>query len=142
VAVPKIDAVSDDLLVALRGFVPRDVACRMHGVPVDLFEGWLERGAAAKSGKYRVFLVAVEAAEAKAEATLILKMAAAARKGDVKAAQWLLERARPEAWARRSVSTRVVPAPVPGGARPPAPGEGEGEDWDLDNVRPIRRPGG
>jgi hypothetical protein len=140
VARRNLDAVRKDVLDALRAFVPRDVACTAAGVSAEEFEEWLEAGHAARSGKVREFALAVAQLEATAEVQLIARMAKASQKGDVKATQWLLERGRPERWARKSISPRVVAAPG-GVARPPLAGEGEGEDWDLDNVRPIR-PGG
>jgi hypothetical protein len=139
-AASKFDDVAPKILRNLKACLPPDVACELAGVSRSTFYDWLKRGRAAKSGKFRKFALDVEQAKATAESKLVAQIAAAATdptKPDVKAAMWLLERSKPERWARPGVAARPTVAPPP---QDPAAGD-DGDDWDLDNVTPLRGAG-
>lgn len=130
----------------LRGCLPRDVAAELAGLPGKVLAEWLTAGREQTSGQLADLVRAVESAEAEAEAILVVRIAQAARKGDVKAATWLLERTRPERWVRQSVSRILPPSPRPPGseedpdaedAAPPL--DPDDEFADLDNVTALRR---
>lgn len=85
---------------AIQGGNYRCAAARWAGVSMRTFSEWLKRGAAAKSGPHRDFLLAVQEAESQAEIRAVaLVMKAAAE--DPKHAQWWLERKFPQRWGRK-----------------------------------------
>lgn len=129
----KFDEASEDILRNIRAGLPPDVACELAGIARSTFYEWLKKGRQAKSGKVKAWAAAVETAKATAESMLVAKIAEAALAGDTKAAMWLLERSKPERWARPGVAARPSAPPRP----PEDLADEDDDDWDLDNVTPL-----
>lgn len=74
------------------------VVCGLVGVGDSTFYRWLEKGAKAKSGKYREFWEAIKKAESAREAKWIKDI-----DGDPswQSKAWLLERRYPERWGKK-----------------------------------------
>lgn len=75
-------------------------AASLAGVSSSTVYGWLRRGKASKGGGYSGFVKEVEKALARFEARNAAIINQGAREGDWKAALALLERRRPESWAK------------------------------------------
>ena len=108
-----------------------EVACAVVGVDKELLAAWLARAERGGSGNYSymTFKREVDAAVAKAEASLVTQMSQAAANGDWKAAAWLLERGFGGRYVRQSIAGRQDETDRPIGM----PGSFD----DLDNVTPI-----
>lgn len=103
----------DKLCELLEQGVPQVAAAPAAGISIASLTGWKTRGRKAQEhidsgGKarkgeapYLEFLGRVEAARSKAETRFTLYVTRAAADGDVRAAMWWLDRARPERWAQR-----------------------------------------
>lgn len=76
-------------------------ACGYAGVHYDTFNEWMKRGAAAKSGPYSEFSVAIKEAEAKAVIKWSALIDKAATNGEWQAAAWKLERRYPHIYGKR-----------------------------------------
>ena len=113
--------------ILINGYV--ETAAAFAGISKDTFYNWMRRGARSESGPYREFSDAVAKAMAEAEMRMSMVVAKAANGYDVlktrsvmssgpdgitettttekthefdsRAAEWWLERARPQRWARR-----------------------------------------
>ena len=73
-------------------------ASEAAGIHYNTFLHWLERGEQAKRGKFKEFLCAVEQAKADARLNYTKTIAAAAEKGDWRAALEYLKRRDRENW--------------------------------------------
>lgn len=89
------------LLSAMRGGSYRDVAAEFAGFDPRVVRRWLARGRKQPRSVYGAFRDAVVRAERAAEVSMAARVLACANAGDAKAAQWYLERRRPERWGRR-----------------------------------------
>src|SRR5258708_1359871 len=93
-------AVQARICEALRAAAPYDAAAKYAGVPRRTFYRWLEKGRAAKNGRYRDSVDALE----KARDDVQVACAAVWRKAamnDWRAARSLLQTRFPEDWAKR-----------------------------------------
>ena len=80
----------------------REVACKLAGIDRWTLLNWLKRGDRERSGVYRDLYLAVEKAEAKAEAEVFhLKNIETASVKNWFASAWFLERKHPERWGKR-----------------------------------------
>jgi hypothetical protein len=124
--------VQEVILHGIGECLPVELAARRVGIPPELLQKWLEKGGSPDSldAEFAAFAAAVSTANVDIEAELVKTVAAAAKDGDVKAAQWLLERRNPENWVRQSVSRVMPPAPRSETAAA-VPGD---EFADMDNV--------
>ena len=103
----------DELVALLEQGVPQSAAAPAVGIHRATFQGWKARGreeqGAILAGEtpdpneapYLDFVDRVEEARSKAETKFTLYVSRAAAGGDVGAAKWWLDRARPERWAQR-----------------------------------------
>ena len=87
-------AIADNVL---HGATYRD-ACESVGVAYSTFNEWMKQGREQKSGRFRMFLEAIEAANAQAAVNFTRVIQSAAAKGDWKAAESWLKRRRREDW--------------------------------------------
>lgn len=106
---------------ALKAGLYRKDAAAWAGVSYDSMRNWMNRGQAARSGRFRDFFLAVVETEEKTKMLLTLSVLTAARgtpsqtitrpdgtrvtthgkKADWKAAAWMLSRKYPEEWAEK-----------------------------------------
>lgn len=100
------------LLKALRESHFLEVACKLAGLPVATVYSWIERGGQEETGVFRAFLEALDDAEAMGEESPLKTLRRAASNGDVKAAQFLLERRHYRRWGRRSFTVEEERGPV------------------------------
>ena len=103
----------DELCELLEQGVPQSAAAPTVGISRDSLQTWKARGQTARQQltdgqkvdpnelTYLDFSDRIEAARAKAETKYTLYVSRAAAGGDVRAAMWWLDRARPERWAQR-----------------------------------------
>lgn len=76
----------------------RVIAARSGGISYETFLGWMAKGKAQREGPFREFHDAVIAAETKAEAMLVGRIARDAAT-DVKSAKWILSHRWRDRWA-------------------------------------------
>ena len=103
----------DELCELLKEGIPQSAAAPSVGISRGTLQSWKARGRAARENSiggdsiepsealYLDFLDRVEAARAAAEITMTRYVTKTAAGGDVRAAMWWLDRARPERWAQR-----------------------------------------
>ena len=78
-----------------------EAAVKAEGLSVSAFYRWQATGKAAKRGKFREFVEALEKAKATGEVRNVALIQKAAADGYWQAAAWLLERMYRERWGRR-----------------------------------------
>lgn len=91
----------------------RETVCRACGIGTSTLYRWLERGAVEESGVYYDFRVAVERAEAVAEAEAVAVLRTAIVEGEWRTALAYLERRHGERWGRRQTNEIVGPGGGP-----------------------------
>lgn len=91
----------------------RETVCRACAIGTSTLYRWLERGAVEDSGIYYDFRVAVERAEAVAEAEAVAVLRTAIVEGDWRATLAYLERRHGERWGRRQTNEIVGPGGGP-----------------------------
>lgn len=105
------------ILAVLRTGGTRALACARGGIDTATFHRWLNNAGA----DYREFSSEIERAEADAFANALARIDKAAKKGDWRAAKWLLERRMPDDYGERQrvehtgqidVGVIVLPAPA------------------------------
>lgn len=93
------------LLHGIRIGLTNTTACKQVGISRKGCADWLKNGRDWEEGddpKYLDFLIRYEAAIAESECTMLERIQkAAAQEGDVKAAQWYLERLFPERYGKQ-----------------------------------------
>ncbi len=100
------DELEAELIGLIKQGLPIGVAALHAGISRPTYYRWRSRGQKAKSGRYRLFYERVEAAQATAEAVLVLRMKAHTQingSAGVQATQFLLERRFPDRWAKHQV---------------------------------------
>lgn len=93
------DLVSKRVVDAVAMGLPRDTAAKLARISPATLYSWLAKGRAGEPG-FTEFFERVKEAEARGEAELVNVIREAAPR-QWQAAAWLLERRRPEAYARR-----------------------------------------
>jgi Helix-turn-helix domain of resolvase len=91
----------------------RETVCGACAIGTSTLYRWLERGAVEQSGIYYDFRVAVERAEAVAEAEAVAVLRSAIVEGDWRATLAYLERRHGERWGRRQTNQIVGPGGGP-----------------------------
>lgn len=127
---PPSEALIDELAELLGDGNYIETACERAGINKARYYEWLARGAAENDGPYARFANRMRVALAQAEADAIKTIKDAAGK-DWKAAAWLLERTRPDKYARPE--TRKV-------ADPPPPAQPRGAQAAAEEDEPARSP--
>lgn len=136
---PPDERLVDDLAAKLREGNYIDTACKAVGLARSTYYAWCAHGAANPDGPFGQFYRRCERALAEAEAELVGTIKTAAGK-DWKAAAWILERTRPEQYARpqtRPVSDAppAPPAQPAGDEAPDGPPRGSAfDELDADTV--------
>lgn len=90
------DEVQETLIKSLENGLAIKSACGRASISEKTFYNWYNKGAEAKSGKYKNFHDAVDNAKNTAQSNFENIIASAANKGTWQAAAWWLERRRPE----------------------------------------------
>tara|TARA_Y100000401_G_scaffold111526_1_gene109873 strand:- start:270 stop:737 length:468 start_codon:yes stop_codon:yes gene_type:complete len=96
--------VREALLSGIRIGMAYHIAAQKVGVRPGTVKDWLTAGRKDDAKpQYRDFLIRYEQAKAEAEGTMLERITkAAAQEGDVKAAQWYLERMYPERYGKQA----------------------------------------
>lgn len=90
------DEVQEIIVKSLENGLAIKAACGRARISEQTFYNWYNKGAEAKSGKYKNFHDAVDNAKNTAQSNFENIIASAANKGTWQAAAWWLERRRPE----------------------------------------------
>lgn len=90
------DEVQETIVESLENGLSIAAACGRARISKPTFYNWYNRGAEAKSGKYKNFHDAVDNAKDVAQSNFEVVITSAADKGTWQAAAWWLERRRPE----------------------------------------------
>jgi hypothetical protein len=88
--------VEDIILTAMRRGCTYRVAATAAGVSQQTIFHWLRLGRRSKSGKFLKFLKSLRQVQAQALAACAARVMDAVNAGDIRAAQWFLERRAPE----------------------------------------------
>lgn len=105
-----------------------EVAAAAAGISRDTLYRWLKQGARTKRGLAHEFSLAIEKAQAEAEARDVTLIATAARE-QWQAAAWRLERKFPDRWGRRERQTLEHVGPGGGPVQVEAVGDAVVEAW-------------
>ena len=92
--------VTKRLTEAIRAGNYYEAACGYAGIHYSTFRKWMQKGEAAKSGKYREFFEAVTRAEYEAEVRMVAQWQKHMPE-DYRAIRDFLERRYPERWGRK-----------------------------------------
>jgi hypothetical protein len=126
--------VQDGIFAALKDGPTFEQACTIAGASRTTAYAWLAKAEEpGSSDEYRAFAAGVELARLHLERQTLEQLAAAAKKGDVRAQTFLLGRLNPERFGR-----------PPGQIRMPVdakPARGDTDDEQSDNVVPLRAVG-
>ena len=96
---PEVQAV---LLKAVERGLPLKESALLAGISYDTLNRWRNNGESETAEPvFRNFCKALLQAQAKAVDTLVSQIQSAAKKGDWKAAAWILERRHPHDWGRQ-----------------------------------------
>src|SRR5256885_101069 len=87
-----IKRTADRLIEAISKGATYDLACKFAGISFQTFLNWRERAQSENSGMFVELFERLERAEGEAAARWLSVIDNAANEGDVKSAQWLLER--------------------------------------------------
>lgn len=86
----------------------KDTAAWYAGITPSTLVNWLKKGRDEEEGPYHDFFIAVEKAQAEADAKDLQIIRDAALKGNWQASSWRLERKNPRKWGRKDANRMMV----------------------------------